>query len=291
MARTTKPVSNDYDYDVKLVDLYTADGTKTDFKGTQRVDNNLVMKAVTKDYNVVNNRDLIGGARDAFAAAGMTNYDESIRVFRDGRVMQARYDFPERNIKLPKVGDELGLRLTLTNSFDLSHKVSFILGLVRLVCTNGMTTIDKEYELAKKHSSQITLDFIKSGLGDAVAGFEKIADDGNVFTRMADYDLTQEQGLTILQNLSPKVISEERREGIAQVWNNPTRSEDEGRNVYNLLNSATDYLTHHVEGERFELAHRATNQLTRRLAAAVRQPTKMQKLLLPIKDETVVVTA
>ena len=293
MARTTRPVTTDHDYKVALVDLFTADGKSTGFKGTQRLDTGTIIAPVTKDYNIVQNSDIIDQARTSFDAAGLKDAEEEIRVFRDGAVMQARYTFKNRVINpTRKVGDELGLRLTLTNSFDRSRKVSFVLRLLRLVCTNGMTTLDKEYELAKKHSSQITLDFIKDGLNDAVAGFDRLAEKGNIFERMADTSLSQEQGLNILQNLvKVKAISEERREGIAQVWNNPTRSEDNDRNVYNLLNSATDYLSHQVEGERFELSQRMTDQVTRRLAAAVKTPAKMQKLLLPIKNEEVVVTA
>ena len=51
--------------------------------------------------------------------------------------MRTHYDFKNQTRALrredPEVGDEVGLRLTLQNSFDRSLRVSFALGMLRLV--------------------------------------------------------------------------------------------------------------------------------------------------------------
>jgi len=289
MARTTRPVTSDYNYNVVMEDMFTADGNKTGWKCTRRLDTGQVIAPVTKDYNICQNADVINTSRDAFESVGLNNYVESINVCRDGAVMRAVYDFPEHTrqlkVKGKKVGDEVGLRLVVNNSFDRSRKVSFDLGMLRLVCTNGMTTMEKELSIARKHSSKLSLDFIVDAVNKAVTKFDDLMKEGNIFDKMANYEVSQEQGLYILQNLvKANTISEVTREGISQVWNNP-RQEDEGRNVYNLLNASTDYLTHQVSESRFELSDRVTQNVTKRLANAVRKPALMEKLLIKPKVE------
>ena len=285
MARTTRPVSSDYDYNVVMEDMLTPDGKKTGWKCTRRLDTGQVIAPVTKDYEICQNADVIDTARSAFAEVGLDNYNENINVCRDAAVMRAVYDFPEHTRQLKtgngkKVGDEVGLRLTLNNSFDRSRKVSFDLGMLRLVCTNGMTTMEKELSIARKHSSKLSLDFIVESVNKAVTKFDSLMKEGNIFDQMSQYEIDQEQGLYILHNLvKNKTISDVTREGIAQVWNNP-RQEDEGRNVYNLLNASTDYLTHQVSDTRFELADRVTQNVTKRLVGAVRKKSVMDKLLI-----------
>jgi hypothetical protein len=145
--------------------------------------------------------------------------------------------------------------------------------------------MEKELSIARKHSSNLSLDFIVEAVNKAVTKFDDMMKSGNIFDQMASYDVSQEQGLYILQNLvKNKTISEVTREGISQVWNNP-RKEDEGRNIYNLLNASTDYLTHEVSDNRFELSNRVTQNVTKRLANAVRKPVLMNKLLIKPKVE------
>jgi len=284
MARTTRPVTSDYDYKVVMEDMFTQDGKKTGWKCTRRLDTGQVIAPVTKDYSICDNADVIDTSRNAFIAAGLDNYEENINICRDGAVMRAVYDFPEHTrqlkVKGKKVGDEVGLRLVVNNSFDRSRKVSFDLGMLRLVCTNGMTTMEKELSIAKKHSSKLSLDFILEAVNKAVTKFDSLMKEGNIFDQMANYEIDQEKGLYILHNLvKNNTISEVAREGIAGVWNNP-RQEDEGRNIYNLLNASTDYLTHQVSDSRFELANRVTQNVTKRLAGAVRKKAQMDKLLI-----------
>ena len=119
MARTTRPVTSDYDYNVVMEDMFTADGNKTGWKCTRRLDTGDVIAPVTKDYNICQNKDVVNTSRAAFLQAGLTNYNENINVCRDGAVMRVVYDFPEHTrqlkVKGKKVGDEVGLRLVLNN--------------------------------------------------------------------------------------------------------------------------------------------------------------------------------
>ena len=51
------------------------------------------------------------------------------------------------------------------------------------------------------------------------------------------------------------------REGIEAVWRNPAYEEDTDRNLYNLYNAATQFLTRNVSQERYEYSERVNRDL------------------------------
>ena len=113
----------------------------------------------------------------------------------------------------------------------------------------------------------------------------------NVYGRLAQTNLTQEQGITILKNLATaKVFSEKVRESVARIWNDPTHEEDKDRNLYNLNNAVTQHLTHEVADERFEYANRVTSNVLKRFDMAARNSKRLEKLWTPAKSDVVVVT-
>lgn len=289
MARNTRPVTQDYDFPVEIESMFTQDGKDTGWKCTRRQDTGQVLQPVTKDYGLVRYADHIDLVEEAFHNAGLHDWNRSIHVVRDGARMYGRYDFPNKTLELPKVGDELGLRLTINNSYDRSSKISFAVGMVRLVCTNGMTSLDKEFEMNKKHTQAVSLSFISDALDNAVGAFDSLTGENNIFTRMAEKELKQDEGLAILTNMTDrKVISEKVRESIARVWNDPKHEEDNDRNLYNLLNATTQHLTHGMEGERFELSERLNRRVTRMFTNAAKSEKKFTSLVeLPKKEEEV----
>jgi hypothetical protein len=240
---------------------------------------------------LVNNADLLDKADAAFEARGI-DVTRKVIVTEGGAKMRAQYDLSGDMFRaeVPQVGDTMAYRLTAQNSFDRSLRISFALGLVRLICTNGMVTMEKEVEMVKKHSRQVNIGDIISddALDRALA---KLGESVNVYGRLAQVELEQEQGLNILQNLTnSKVISEKVRESIAHIWNSPTHDEDKDRNLYNLNNAVTQHLTHEVADERFEYANRVTTNVLKRFDMAARNPKRLEKLWTPVKSDVVVVT-
>ena len=113
----------------------------------------------------------------------------------------------------------------------------------------------------------------------------------DVYSQMARLEVSQEQGLIILQNLANgKVFSEKVRESIAQIWNTPSYEEDKGRNLYNLNNAVTQHLTHEVADERYEYANRVTGNVLKRFDLASRNKSRLNKLWTPAKGDVVVIT-
>jgi len=283
-------VNEGFDYRVKQVEVpHPETGNKSGYFMNIREDNNEILGWTSDRYGLVQNSDLLDRASEAFESRGI-DVTRKVIVTEGGAKMRAQYDLSGDMFRadVPQVGDTMAYRLTAQNSFDRSLRVSFALGLVRLVCTNGMTTMEKEVEMVKKHSSQIRIgDIISDNALDSA--LSKLSDSVNVYGRLAGVALEQEQGLNILQNLAnSKVISEKVRESIALIWNNPTHDEDKSRNLYNLNNAVTQHLTHEVADERFEYANRVTANVLKRFDMAARNKNRLEKLWTPAKAETVV---
>jgi len=285
-------VNQGFDYHVNQVEVpHPITGDKSGYFMNVREDNDEILGWTTDRYGLVQNSDILDRADEAFQARGIS-VDRKVIITEDGAKMRAQYDLQGDafQAEVPQVGDVMAYRLTAQNSFDRSLRVSFALGLVRLVCTNGMVTMEKEVEMVKKHSTKVSIGDIISddALDRALA---KLATSVNVYSRLADTSVEQEQGLTILQNLTnDKVLSEKVRESIAQIWNAPTFDEDKGRNLYNLNNAVTQHMTHDIADERFEYANRVTSNVLKRFDLASRNPQRLKKLWTVRENSQVVVT-
>ena len=267
MARQTKPAQDAFDFDVHQEPLLTTDGKRTGYFGMVRRDTAepITLGVCTEQYGVVKNADLIEMVESNLATHGkLSNYNSKKFVVRDGSRFYASYDFPDFKTELKPMGkrakgDILGLRLVVNNSYDRSCRVSLSLGFLRLVCTNGMTSLSKEFSMTKRHTLAVNLDFV----GDALArATDSVESQAQVFNKLAQRALTNEQGLNLLTKLEEKdIISGKVREGIEAVWRNPAYEEDTDRNLYNLYNAATQFLTRNVSQERYEYSERVNRDL------------------------------
>ena len=207
----------------------------------------------------------------------------------NGARFKARFEFKDTQVEIPKVGDTLGFRLDMNNSFNLMHRIRSLEWCVALVCTNGMTTLDKEHGHFLQTLNKFSVNNIVNAVEDALRRWD-LGKADNPFTLMASREVTQEQGLNILQNLTNKgTISEVRREGIRRIWNKPTHQEDNGRNLYNLLNAATEFTTHEVAETNFTMSETMNSNITKRLlSACARIKSTLNALWTPAESDAVV---
>lgn len=298
MPITAKQTKNsNWNFDVVSERLLRQDGSKTQVFANVRTDTNEILGTSTERYGVVQNADLLGRAEEAFASRGITSEDYTRNVYAtdNGAKIRAVYDLKgdQFQTKVPQVGDIMGYRLTVQNSFDRTLRVSFALGLMRLVCTNGMQTMQKDVDMVSKHSQKLDLDSLitDDALDKALSHLQNSSD---VFGRLAATPLDEEQGLNVLANLTKKkVMSEKVRERIAIIWNNRSDlldSNNHDPNLYNLYNAVTQHLTREVEDTRFEYANRMSSQVLKafeRGAGSQAQLTKLTKAI-PVDSEIVV---
>lgn len=281
--------TSDYNFTVEQVPLFDEKGRRSGFFGNQRTDNGAILGVTSERYGIQNNAPLIERAEEAFKAQGLEWEEENrnIVVTGDGQRMRAVYDFPNQIKRREdrKKGDNMGLRLTVQNSFDRSLRVSFAMGVLRLVCTNGMTSLEKEQSMTKKHSSGNDLNFLGEALSRAIGSWDKAL---LTYNNLESIEIKPQQGLNALHNLAKGGALSDRMAGeISKIWNNPTYEEDKGRNLYNLYNAVTEHLTREVEGTRYELAERINQKVLSRLDQAARSGAKKDKLLLLPKGDAI----
>lgn len=264
-------------YSVETVKLLTPEGNDSGWYGNRRTDTKQVLGICTNRYSLVQNTDLVNTVENAFAENGLGEFDRKAYVMREGARVYVQYDFKNKLIKLPKVGDDLGLRLTLNNSFDRSCRVSFEMGTLRLACTNGLKTLDDEYSITQKHSDNLDMSKLVEVVKGSIQAFNKSAE---VFGRLAERNISNEQGNSILDTLQKrKVIAERNVDRVKVLWNAPKRDEDKARNLWTLYNAIAEFTTHQVEATSFELAQRINKGSLHVLNKATLIDSEFQRLV------------
>ena len=176
-------VSAAYDYEVECVPLLTEHGP-TRFFGTRRKDTDEIFATVTGAYEVLQNRQLVEAAEAAFRAKGMTGWKRKVVVTYGGARCYVIYDFPGIGGKV--AGQDLTFRLKIQNSFDGTIRASFAIGLVRLICSNGLAMPVSTMNLTQKHTTALEIDFVSRTVEQALkAFFEKDGPQWEALTRSA----------------------------------------------------------------------------------------------------------
>ncbi len=261
----TEPVAkitHDPLYQVVQERLHLPDGTPTPFFGNVRKDTGECLKAVSERYNIIQNADLIERAESIFATKGL-NFKRKVDVTAGGARMFATYTFENVGMKVQK--DDFKFRLTVRNSFDGSMKVSLVVGLLRVVCSNGATIQEAGFDLMRKHTSSLDVEFASGAVDNAMTLFNRQYE---ALDAMSRAKLNQSEGHQVLNGLVKRnVIADRIADKVREIWDKPTYREDETRSVYNLWNATTQHLTHEVEGTRqkVELATRLNSDVTRTL--------------------------
>lgn len=248
-----KAASTEWDFDVDTVPApsFIHNGLTVNPGGFYNVrrDTGESLGHVSNRYGLVQNRDLVGQVEDAFKNAELPSFDRKVIVTGKGERLFATYDFKDRT-RVLKVGDEIGMRLTVQNSFDGKLKLSFAIGALRLICTNGMASMEKDVDMVSKHNSNIDVSFLTDAVKSSISRFETACAN---YDALASVEFDHEKGFNILNRLAKaKVVSERHAKKIAVIWQSPDYKEDESRSLWNLYNASTQYLTREVQGKTFE---------------------------------------
>lgn len=272
-----KQTSN-LNFTVEQTPLHLPNGTSTRFWANVRTDTNEVLGVVTDRYEVLQNTDLLNPVEELFRTEGFGDFRRKTISTHNGARVRAIYDFQNYGMKLSN-GEDLHLRLKVQNSFDGSLRASFQVGMVRLICTNGMAVPVAAVGMTRKHTQALDAALVGAAFERSVNAFKESAP---VFDRMTQSRISQSEGNNILLSFEKsKVMSERMRERIQNVWESPRYNEDRERNLWNLYNAVTQHLTHDVEGKRFELAERVNTGVLNALSKAVKKGDYLSALIDP----------
>ena len=280
------PQSNDWNFTVSQIQLRhpVTNALLKGQYGNFRDDTGECLGTTSEQYGIIQNATLMDAARAALEKRGLTGYTEKILSTGDcGQRLIAEFTFANKQIA-NSVGDVFGYKLKLKNSFDRSIRAAIQLGLLRLTCLNGASTLENEFNVTRKHSSNVSVDFLGEAIDHAMQNGQHAL---QAYDDMARVGLSDEQGINLLNQLvALDALSGSLRESIKTLWLAPRRQEDKARNLYNLYNAVTEHLTHQVAPERYEYAEKVSTNLLLRLVNAARKPDTLARLILPVLPKT-----
>lgn len=270
--------SEDWNFSVTTQQLALTNGRKLKAWALIRTDTEEYLGPCSeKGYGILQNWDYISTIRTCLDSLGLTGFAENIITVNDGRRLYASYSFDNRVKTLHKVGDEVGLVLRFTNSFDTSLAARGEVAAKILRCLNGATTPEGEFSLQQRHNSKINPEFAKKVIAEAVHNFDRsIA----VFDALGGVAISDEQGVNILARAP---ISQVVREKIQSLWINPNFKESRKRTLYSLYDAATEHLRD-LSSSRFEQSQKLNRQLLRHVMAGL-DPVELAKLVIPLPPE------
>lgn len=269
---------NAHQYTVKSVPLYTADGKPANAWGNQRTDNGIIIGVTSDRYGIVQNTDFTEAVEGGFKALGMEFTERESIVTRWGARSHIEYEFGTRTAQ-PAKGDTVALRIIARNSFDGTSKSSISVGAVRLVCTNGMTSFRQDLSMSVRHTTNVSPQFVTNVLQQAMQEWSEL---NGVWSRLANISISQQEGYTIIDNLTKRGIYAERfAKSVVDVWANPTYREDEARNLWNFYNAHTQVLTHNYGVGKYEMTQRTGHNILSAIRTASVNENEYLSLVTP----------
>jgi len=269
---------NAHNYIVKSVPLYTADGKPANAWGNQRTDTGVIIGVTSERYGIVQNSAFTDSIENGFRDIGLSYTKRDAIVTRWGARSHIEYEFNTRTAIVAK-GDTVALRIIARNSFDGTSKSSISVGAVRLVCLNGMTSFKQDLSMSVRHTTNVSPAFVNQVLQQAMSEWAEL---NNVWANMARINVTQQQGYTIIDNLTKRGIYAERfAKAVTDVWARPSYREDEGRNIWNLYNAHTQVLTHNYGIAKYEMTQRSGHNIVTSLRGASVNENEFLSLVTP----------
>jgi len=216
---------------------------KTDGFHNVRLDTGKCLGHVSDRYGIVDNDVILGRCEQAFDHHGLNVTDRNVVVTQDGARMRTVYTFGNDAYRVGNdKSNDLALQIVAQNSFDRSLSPALMAGFVRMICSNGQFSMEREVSLVGRHTQQFNVDnLIADEAMEKI--MKRIKASLAPFEKMSAMDITQTQGLNILQGLTRKgLIAERNRERVATIWNDSDSDHANQRSVYGLYQSVTQFL-------------------------------------------------
>lgn len=110
-----------------------------------------VYQIVLKDYKLIRHEEAVQRIESIIDEnLGLGKYKSATEFYNDGARMRVIYRFYKRSVEIKK-GDTVNPELHLFNSYDTTWPFIVLIGVFRLVCTNGLVVGEKYLHLRKRH--------------------------------------------------------------------------------------------------------------------------------------------
>jgi len=209
-----------------------------DYKAIYRDDTKNLLAIVSKDYSLIQHRDVFEVFTSSLEARNIEYEKCVIRTWKHGARAYMDFHFPEK-LEV-KQGDELIQGLTVINSLDGSLRLNVRSFVERLICTNGAHGLVRE-DIAKRKHIGLNLEAVVDLITIALNELETLED--RVRTLLESI-IDREEGLEALDKL---VIPEKYKKSAEKYFQHFKEV-----NLWDFYNMLTYDITHKWTGKDLE---------------------------------------
>lgn len=227
------------DFDAVLTPVYDQSGHEIPgYRRVFREDRDETLSIVSDQYKLVQHKDALQPAVALLHGEGWGV--KASRVERNGA--SAFVELERRDKTVTIVGQQVGERLMLRNSYDKSSSLSFTLGAIVLICGNGAVAPRGKVGFSGHH------------VGDLDGNFKNFLSTlGKIEKEFATHLLNYYEGMDkrvpedIGREIVRRSLGERQEQHIRNLWTRGIgRSGD--HTAWDLYNGVTQYLTHEFKG-------------------------------------------
>lgn len=146
-----------YRFPVALEPIYTGRGLVVPkVQAVVRQDTKEPLSPVSMKYRLIPHGDVVDKAKKFVSAFGA--HEENFSMSGNGSRLVYQCTYKDRTFAL-KVGDRVGLRVYVENSYNRTKAVSVRIGFLVLSCLNGMVTSKEAYYYSCRHTGDDEIKF------------------------------------------------------------------------------------------------------------------------------------
>lgn len=160
-------------------------------------------------------------------------------------------------------GDVVSPQILLTNSHDGKNSFTFIAGLFRMICENGLVVSTSEFENMKIRHYGYSFEELQETIKSMVEKLPLTVDSLNKFRSV---ELSQEQAIEFAKKAITTRFTDEEIDKIQfdfEALLTPTRSEDRGNDLWSIYNVVQEKIIHGMfdynVGSKYRKARRIQN--------------------------------
>lgn len=241
-------------FDAKLVPVYDHKGKELEgFKRVYREDRDATLSIVSNSYQLIQHKEAMHPAVEALGREGWKV--NASRIERFGTT--AFVELQRRDKVATIVGEPVGERLMLVNSYDRSTSLRLSVGVLVLRCTNGAVAPGAGFDFSAPHTGDG-----KERVEDMLKRLGRIERDFG--SRIGDYYSKLDKAVPdeIAREIIKRSLGERRIDTIERYWTGGI-GRDGAKTGWALYNGVTQYLTHDFKGNwgRRESMNEASLQL------------------------------
>jgi len=235
--------SSQYDFPTTLVPL-KANGIVIPHRlAVIRTDTNQPLGIISDYYQLIPHKEVLEKSREALLQDKLV-FEEKIDVTQDGSYCLIQYTFPDVRIEIQK-GDIVSLQIIIINSYDASTSLRFLIGALRLVCSNGLMINERLSHYSQRHTPKLNINVMQEKFRDLFKYFN-----GSVVSTMNKMNKSK-----LSEKTSGRLFEKYEDKKMFPLWlidNAQTRYQKDSKTVWDFYNSLTYSITHGSGGMNIE---------------------------------------